>query len=242
MISSFRTLFAPPRHLILLILAAWIGLALAEKRTKQHGIMGTDLINLAFYGSLGFVLGGRLLSILQNISVYARSPIGMVSINPDLFDAFGGISTSLIVAFIYAHRNNLPLWSTLDAFIPFFAMIGIGLGLKDLAAGTAFGTPTRVVWAIELWNAERHPTQIYVMVASILTFSLFWYKNPNSISGIDFLTFACLISGLNLFILAFRADANVIFNGMKLGQIIAWIVLAAGFLLIEIRLAAENHG
>ena len=36
MISFFRTVFAPPRHLILLLAAVWIGLALAEKRAERR--------------------------------------------------------------------------------------------------------------------------------------------------------------------------------------------------------------
>ena len=34
MLTLFRNLFSPPRHMILLFIAAWIGLTFAEKRSR----------------------------------------------------------------------------------------------------------------------------------------------------------------------------------------------------------------
>ena len=48
MVSLFRSLFAPPRHLILLLAALWVGLALAEQRTERHGISKETLNNLVY--------------------------------------------------------------------------------------------------------------------------------------------------------------------------------------------------
>ena len=61
MISIFRSLFAPPRNLILLLAALWIGLALAEKRAARHGISRDALSTLVYYALFGYILGGRLL-------------------------------------------------------------------------------------------------------------------------------------------------------------------------------------
>ncbi|HQU36713.1 MAG TPA: hypothetical protein PLR65_09005, partial [Anaerolineales bacterium] len=68
MIESFRDLFAPPRHILLLAAALWIGLALAEKRTERHGISKEALNNLVFYSLFGYLLGGRILFALANYS------------------------------------------------------------------------------------------------------------------------------------------------------------------------------
>ncbi len=53
MINLFRTLFSPPRHLILLIAAMWLGLTLAEKRSERHGISKEALNNIVYYSLLG---------------------------------------------------------------------------------------------------------------------------------------------------------------------------------------------
>jgi len=236
MLAIFRDLFAPPRHMILLVIAVWIGLALAEKRAERHGIRKDDLNNITLYALLAFIIGGRISFILQNIPAFLESPLSIISINPGIFELFGAIASAVIVLFIYRQRKNLELWSTLDALTPFFALLAIGLGLSHLAAGTSFGKETELPWGIELWNATRHPTQIYAFLASLITFGLLWLKKQSPRPGILFLTFAALTSLSQLFIEAFRADNPVIANGFKQNQIVAWIVLALSFLLMELRI------
>lgn len=235
MLTIFRNLFSPPRHMILLVIAAWVGLVFAEKRAERYGISKDDLNNITFYGLIAFIIGGRISFVLQNIPAFLKSPLGIISINPDIFDPFGAAAIALIAAFIYGQRRELSFWHTLDALTPFFAIISIGLGLSHIAAGTAFGKETDLVWGIDLWNATRHPTQIYETLASLLIFSLLWFKKHDPRPGILFLTFAAMITGSQLFIQAFRGDSTLIFNNLRQEQIIAWIMLAICFALFELR-------
>jgi phosphatidylglycerol:prolipoprotein diacylglycerol transferase len=240
MLTLFRNLFAPPRHLILLFITAWIGLTFAEKRTERYGVSKHDLNNITFYSLIAFVIGGRLSFVLQNMSAFTKSPLSVISINPDIFDPLGGLAVATIVAFIYGQRRGLLLWNTLDALTPFFAVLAIGIGLSHLAAGTAFGKETDLAWGIDLWNATRHPTQIYETLASLLIFGLVWFQKQNTRPGILFLTFAALTAASQLFIQAFRGDSTLIFNGLRQGQIIAWVALAVIFILFEYRLREKT--
>lgn len=235
MLTLFRNLFSPPRHMILLVAAAWVGLSLAEKRAERYGISKEELNNITFYGLLAYIIGGRLSFVLQNISTFSKSPVSIASINPDLFDPIGAVAIALITALIYGQRRSLSLWPTLDALTPFFAVLGIGIGLSHLAAGTAFGKETDLPWGIDLWNATRHPTQIYETLASFLIFGLLWFQKQNPRSGILFLTFAACTAATQLLIHAFRGDSAFIFNSLNQGQVIAWVILAACFLTLEFR-------
>jgi phosphatidylglycerol---prolipoprotein diacylglyceryl transferase len=219
--------------MILLVIAAWIGLSLAEQRAERHGIAKDQLNNLTFFSLLAFIVGGRISFVLQNIPVFIKSPLGIISINPDVFDPYGATAVALIIAFIYGQRQNISLWNSLDALTPFFALVTIGAGLSHLAAGTAFGKETDVSWGINLWNATRHPTQIYEFLASLLTFILLWLKKHDPRPGILFLTFAALIAGSQLFIQAFRGDSTFILNGIRQGQVVAWGTLLVIFALLE---------
>lgn len=225
MIESFRTLFAPPRDLILLVAALWIGLALAEKRIERHGVSKDALNNLVFYTLFGFLLGRRILFALANVSAFVDSPLNLFSLNIDLFDAASGIVTGILVGIVYGKRQNLLIWSTLDALTPIFAFIFIGLYLSHLAAGTAFGSPTTLPWGIDLWNATRHPTQIYELIASLIIFGLIWFRKSELPPGALFLNFAALTAGARLFLEAFRGDSTLIFSGFRLAQVVAWVVL-----------------
>jgi len=226
--------------MILLILATWIGINLAEKRTERHGVSKDDLNNITYYGLIAFVIGGRLSFVLQNMPAFIKSPLGIISINPDIFDAFGGLAVAFIVAFIYGQRQKLQLWNTLDALTPYFAILAIGIGLSHLAAGTAFGMETDAAWGINLWNATRHPTQIYEIAASLVVFGLVWFQKQNPRPGLLFLTYAALTATSQVLIQAFHGDSTLIFNGLRREQIIAWVAMAVIFILFETQLKEKE--
>lgn len=233
MIESFRSLFAPPRHFILIVAAMWIGLTLAEKRTERHGVSKEQLNNIAFYSLFGYILGGRVLFALSNFSAFSQSPLSIFSPNPDLFDPTSGMIIAILVGFIYGQRQKLQLWGTLDALTPIFAALAIGLSLAHLAAGTAFGSPTTLPWGIDLWNATRHPSQIYELIASLVIFGWLWFRKSDSPSGLLFLNFVALTAGARIFLEAFRGDSTLVLSEFRLAQIVAWGILFVAFLASE---------
>lgn len=233
MLTLFQNIFSPPRHIILLVAALWIGLIFAEKRSELHSVTKDQANNLTFFSLIAFIFGGRIFFILQNIPTFTKSPLDMISINPNIFDPLGAIAAALLIAFIYGQRQNIPPWNSLDTLTPIFAVLSIGLGLSHLAAGTAFGIETDLPWGINLWNATRHPTQIYELIASLLTFMLLWLKKHDSRPGILFLTFAGLTAGYQLFFQAFRGDSVFILNGLRQAQVFAWASLAITFVFLE---------
>lgn len=233
MLALFRTLFAPPRDIILLAAALWIGLALAEKRSDRHGVSNDALNNLVFYSLFGFLIGGRILFALTNYSAFTESPLNIFSLNINLFDTTSGFLVAVLVGIIYGKKQNLPFWGALDALTPIFAFLAIGLHLSHLAAGTAFGAPTDLPWGIELWNATRHPTQIYELIAALIIFGIIWFRKTNISPGVLFLDFVALTAGARLFLEAFRGDSVFVFGEFRLAQIVAWGALAIGIFAKE---------
>jgi phosphatidylglycerol:prolipoprotein diacylglycerol transferase len=233
MLTLFRTLFAPPRHLILLVAALWLGLTLAEKRASRHSISKDALNNIVFYSVIAYIIGGRVLFAVLNLSAFTKSPLSLFSVNVDLFDPLGALVVALLVGFIYGFRQKLPLWGTLDALTPFFAILAVGLSLSHLAAGTAFGSPTTLPWGIDLWNAKRHPSQIYEFSASLAIFGILWFQKTESRPSILFLSFTALTAGAHLFLEAFRGDSTLVFGEFRLAQVVAWAVLSGVLIVSE---------
>lgn len=233
MLTLYRNLFAPPRDMILLVVAIWVGLWLAEKRSARHNISINDLNNLTFYPLIGYILGGRLLFAFENMSAFIQNPQSLISLNLDLFDPVGGLAVAVIIAIVYGQQKKLSLWSTLDALTPLFAVFAVGLGLAHLASGSAFGKETSLPWGIKLWGETRHPSQIYETLASLLILGLLWFQKANLHPGVHFLTFAALTSGARLFLEAFRGDSTLILGGLRAAQIIAWIILAISLYLLD---------
>lgn len=233
--TLFRNLFSPPRDLILVVVAIWAGLYLAEKRSVKYGVSNEDLNNIVFFSLIGFLLGGRILFTFENLSAFIQSPRSLISLNLDLFDPIGGLVVATIVAFIYGQRRKLSLWATLDALTPIFAVFAVGLGLAHLASGSAFGKETSLPWGMKLWGAIRHPSQIYEILASLLILGLLWVQKADTRAGVYFLRLAALTSGARLFLEAFRGDSTLMFGGLRLAQVIAWVVLAVSLFLLDRR-------
>lgn len=225
MLTQFRNLFSPPRDLILIVAAIWFGLFLAEKRSAKHGISNDDLNNIVFFSLIGYLLGGRILFALENLSAFTQNPQSLISLNLDLFDPIGGLVVAAIVALVYGQRRKLSLWSTLDALTPLFAVFALGLGLAHLASGSAFGKETALPWGMQLWGTLRHPSQVYEILASFLILDLLWFQKADTHPGVYFLTFTTLTSSSRLFLEAFRGDSILIFGGLRLAQVGAWTVL-----------------
>ena len=233
MLAIFRNLLAPPRDLILIVVAAWFGLSLAEKRAARYHVDAEVLNNLIFTGLLAYIIGGRLFYTAEHISAFAQSPLSLISLNITLFDSWGALAAAIITGLAYAQRKGLSLWSTLDALTLFFASLAVGIGFSHLASGAAFGQETSLPWAINLWGAMRHPTQIYEIIASFLTLGLLWFRKADSKPGSDFLLFAALTAASRLIIEAFRGDSTLIFGDLRVAQLAAWGILAIALLALE---------
>jgi prolipoprotein diacylglyceryltransferase len=215
---------------LILLLGLWFGLSLAERSAPRHGLQASAIYNLVFVALLAGVVGARLTYALRYPEVFAASPIGLVSLNPGLLDPWGGLTAGSVAAAIYAQRKSLPAWRTFDALTPMLAVFSIALSLSHLASGEAFGAPTNLPWGVELWGERRHPTQVYEALAAGLILLVLWPGRGGWRSvqpGILFLSFVALSASARLFLEAFRGDSILLPGGLRLGQVLAWLVLAA---------------
>ena len=233
MLTIFRLVFAPPRDLILLGVAGWIGLALADNRAGRSGFDARVLDNLAFALTAAFLIGGRFFYAAEHLSVFVQSTLSLISPNTALFDNWGGLTVAGITGFVFGQRNKLALWPTLDALTPLLATLAVGLGFSHLASGAAFGKETDLPWAWQLWGANRHPTQVYEIIAALLILGFTWFRKRKLKPGGDFLSFVVLTSGSRLIIEAFRGDSTLVLGGLRVAQVSAWIILALSLLGLE---------
>ncbi len=241
MMELFRSIFAPPRDLILPILGAWLGLVLAEKRTTRHQVSEGDLNSLVLNGMISFVIAGRLVHVLENLPAFIPSPLSLFSPNPDLFDLPGAILGAALSAAALCRWRKIPILNALDALAPFFAVLATGIALMHLAAGTAFGQLSDVPWAIDLWGARRHPSQIYEALAALIILLWTWSLSQRARPGIHFLFFASLSAGSRLLLEAFRGDSTFLPGGFRQAQVAALAILTGCFVLFEIILQRPDE-
>ena len=220
---------------LILLAAAWIGLSVAERYAPRYGLNPNDLYNLAIIAILAGVIGARLTYAVRFSGAFLANPPSLFSLNPGLLDPTGGVAAAVLAGLVYGQRKKLPLLPTLDALTPTFAIMMIALALSHLATGSAYGSPSNLPWSLTLWGAQRHPSQIYEIVAGLIILWLIW---PGSnrfgayFPGKVFLSFLALTAGARLLLEAFRGDSALLPNGLRTAQVLAWIILGASLVAI----------
>lgn len=225
---------------LILLAGLWIGLTLAERAAPRHGVHPDKLYNLVFTALVAGILGARLTYAGRFPDAFIQNPAGLISLNPGLLDPLGGLVFAVLGGIIYGQRKGITLWPVLDALAPAFAVMLVALPLANLASGRGFGLETDLPWAIELWGARRHPSQIYEALAGLLILAAVWPREARAKTpaGAAFLQFVILAAAARLFLEGFRGDSLTVFDGLRAAQLAAWGILAAALWLYRLRRAA----
>jgi phosphatidylglycerol:prolipoprotein diacylglycerol transferase len=222
--------FAIQTYPLALVLAGWVALTVGARAAKWLALDGDHIYNAGLYGLVAGVVVGRLAHVLAFWPAYRAQPLEIFGFNTAAFLLWPSIVAAVAVAGWYVYRRRLPLAAMLDAFAP-----GLLCGLAVAAAGALLtgrnpGAPASLPWSVTLWGVERHPIQIYEMVALIAVAAyVLRLIRLGSRGGAPALT-ALLGLGLTLwFAEAFRSTdihetaslvTATVFGGLRLGQIL----------------------
>lgn len=219
---------ALPVPALIILAALWVGLSFTERFSPRHKIKPDDLYNLTLTMLLLGLVGARLSYAAQHPSAFQGNLSSLMSRNLGLFDPIGGAALALFGGVIFGQRKKLHFWPTLDALTPFLATLGMAIPLANLASGNGFGSPTSLPWGIDLWNASRHPSQIYEFIGAAIIFWRVWpTRQPKkSIASENFISFVAYSAGARLLLEAFRGDSIVFFGGLRAAQMGSLLVLA----------------
>jgi phosphatidylglycerol---prolipoprotein diacylglyceryl transferase len=215
----------------ILLAAFWLAAEAAERGAKRLGLRGDVVYSLAFIAALAGLIGARLGYVLEHGSAYQSDPVAIVALNFNTLSPLAGVLTGVVAAYLYARRKGVANRRLLDALTPGFIVLAGGLALADLASGDAYGTPASLPWAIELWGAARHPTQIYQLIA-IGVIAAIVLKADRPFDGARFGLFVALYAGSRLLIEAFRGDSETI-EGLRTAQVWSLILLLVALIVLR---------
>jgi phosphatidylglycerol:prolipoprotein diacylglycerol transferase len=220
---------------LIYLIGIWIGLTLAEKLAPKVKFPAGHIWNAASLALIFGLIGARLSYVVLHWDVFAESPGSIFSLNLQLFDLWGGIIFSALAILIFGQRKHFRWLNFFDASTPLLGVFLVAHSLANLAVGTGFGRPSELPWAINLWGANRHPSQIYEICASLLVLAVIIfliYRQPSLPAGVIFFLFSALSSTWRLILEYFRADSNLIFQ-LRTGQVISWLILAVSLYVIN---------
>lgn len=225
------------------ILAGWW---LVSVRAKKYELplSKKNLEDIAFYMTLGIILGGRIGYILfYGQEHFWQNPIEVFEIWHGGMSFHGGIIGVIIALWLVARKIKYGFLNLTDIISP-VVPIGIFLGrLANFANDELWGRPSDVAWAIRFPHGgyiPRHPSQIYeALTEGLLMFiilnlawnSKFFREKQGLISALFLLCYA----GFRAFCEQFREpDAQIGFLWLHttMGQILSFPALILGIYLV----------
>ncbi|MFP5373319.1 MAG: prolipoprotein diacylglyceryl transferase [Gammaproteobacteria bacterium] len=182
--------------------SAWF---LGRHRVRAGRLPGVDenaFGDLAFYGMLGVVLGGRIGYVLfYAFGDFLRDPVMLFRVWEGGMSFHGGLLGVLAAGWWWSRRQRLHFFDTVDFVAP-LVPAGLGLGrLGNWIGGELWGKPTGGDWGVVFPRAlppelamldpavlraefeagglaqfARHPSQLYqVALEGVLLFAVLWW-------------------------------------------------------------------
>lgn len=222
--------FILPMAGLALLAGFWLALSLVEREAVRLKINASMLSNIIFYSLLAGLVGGRVGYALEFPNVYLAKPLSLLALTPTTLSPGMGLAIGLITFVIFVQRKQLPTQATLDSIAPGLALFMVFVGLVHILSGDAYGAPTRVPWAIRLWNEYRHPSQFYETFIALTIFLVIRERLPKPEgAGLNFLLVVTLSSVSRVFLEAFRGESIFWPGGFREAQVIALVILAISF-------------
>jgi phosphatidylglycerol---prolipoprotein diacylglyceryl transferase len=153
--------------LLSILVAQW--LLVRAARARGDAPLAEQAERCFFPALLGAAIGARLWYGAFNWSLYSQTPSLFVALRVGEFAWPGALLGGALAGALWCRWRRVDPLELMDcaalALPPAQALASIGL----LLSGEAFGVPTDLPWGIPLFGAMRHPTQLYLALAALLS-------------------------------------------------------------------------
>lgn len=172
---------------LMFVLAFFAGSAMAMRLGKRWGIDTEELLNTAFCGFGGGVVGARLYYVLLNYKHFLSEPLQALMIWTGGLSIHGGLFGGALAGFLYCKWKKLPFLQTADLILgvmPLAQSIG---RWGNFFNSEAFGRPVSSDFPLKLlippesrpWEFKDqmyfHPTFLYEAIYDLLLFVLLYF-------------------------------------------------------------------
>ncbi|MFD1787718.1 prolipoprotein diacylglyceryl transferase [Sphingomonas floccifaciens] len=221
------------------------------KLVRQPGapMAARHVDDLAFYATLGIILGGRIGYVLFYAPKMLLEPVSILRLWDGGMSFHGGLVGLMTAIWWVCRRENLQMLRVLD-YVGCVASIGQFFGrLANFVNGELWGKPTDVPWAIVFprtveFGADpaRHPSQLYEafgegLIPFLIMAYLFWRTDARYKPG--FLTgFGLAFFGTARLLIEFFREPDRQFEGtffanvLHMGQILCLPMIVIGIYLM----------
>lgn len=229
------------------ILIAWF-LVLRNNRKYDLGYTSQHIEDLAFYVTMGIIVGGRLgYVIFYGGEEMWLQPWKILELWKGGMSFHGGICGVIVAAWLYAKKYKFKFLAITD-LVALYAPIGIFLGrIANFVNDELWGRVTNVPWAVRFPSGgylPRHPSQLYeaffegILLFVILNYLWHFAKVRNK-SGTVSAMFVLMYGLFRIGMEQFRqpdAQLGFYFEKLTMGQL-----LSIPFIIVGIYVLLKNN-
>ncbi len=218
--------------LLAVLVAQWLFVRAA--RVRGGTVLAEQAERCVYPALVGAAIGSRLWYGAFNWSLYSQTPSLFVALRVGEFAWPGALLGGALAGALWCRWRRIKPLELADcaalALLPAQALASIGL----LLSGEAFGLPTDLPWGIPLFGATRHPTQLYLALAALLSAGVLW-RTARHLPQRGALTVAYLgLQGMTLLLLeALRSDSLLLPAGVRAGQVFGLALMLLALLWIR---------
>jgi phosphatidylglycerol:prolipoprotein diacylglycerol transferase len=248
------SIFSWPVHSygFMLAVAFLIGIIGVGRAARREGISFDAIVDLGIVVLIGAVAGSRIAYVLTEYRYFIQAPWWEVFlINSGGLAFHGGLIGGFLTGLWFVRRRRLPPWRLADLAAPYIALGYATVRIGCLLNGCCYGKPSALPWAFACAAGDftqRHPTQIYAMIGSLVLFFILWrLRNHRRFQGFLFMLYVGLYSILR-FVVEFFREGPMLLPWLSLGQAVCVFLGAGAFGLIAFieirqrRKAVDNAG
>lgn len=226
---------------VFLLLGFFAAITVARRNAQAKlGLDPNQTLDLSLYAIIAGIIGGRFGYILVNLRQFLVDPVKIVTIWRDGGLVFyGALLAALWLARAFAQRWKVSFGALLDAYAPGF-VLGYGIAMIGaLLHGLFAGKPTGVPWAVELFLERRHPTQIYLLLASAAILVILRAQRDQYLAPGTLFVLAVFLHAVARFVVDFFVEAPAVLGPLTAGQLASGVaVLVTAGLLARL----QRHG
>ncbi len=215
--------------LLAAIVGGWLTTRIAQSRGDARFVSHAE--SCYYTALLGATIGGRLWYGLFHPELYGLHPGLYFALRVEAFAWPGALLGGLATGWLWTRWRGAPFLPLADAIalaLPISLIIG-SIGL--LLSGEAFGTPTSLPWAIDLFGTTRHPTQIYLMLAGLLSLIILHWLSTKPLPDGALLMALLGLQGITMLVIeAWRGDSLLLPGGIRAAQIAGLTLMIAALL------------
>ena len=231
-VLDFGFIQIPTFYLVISLSVTFVLLLLNAALANDPKIDRKITFDLALIIMVTGFIGGRLAHVFyEEFAFYQEFPLEIFKFWKGGFVFYGGFLLSLIsvFAFLRFKKQNFYVWA--DFLAPY---LGLTYALGRIGCffeGCCYGSHCELPWAI----ANRHPTQLYMVVAELVLVAaiVLLNKKKQLTTGLVFLLWVCGHS-INRFVIEFyrEDDRGALIMNLSISQITSALILVSALTLI----------